>query len=91
MEWPQGLTPVFFEHKRVVSLKLHWRISWGIRHQVLVFQLLEHVSVLAKIFFRHAPVCSGEVIEGAVAVPIASRSIIGVVRHNEYVEMASGI
>jgi len=91
LEWPQGSTPVFFEHERVVSFKLHWRISWGIRHQVLVFQLPEHFSVLIKIFFQHALVLSGEVIEGTVAVPIVSRRIIGVARHDECVETGSGI
>jgi hypothetical protein len=29
LEWPQGSTPVFFEHDTVVSFKSHWRISWG--------------------------------------------------------------
>ena len=53
---------------------------------MLVFQLPEHFSVLIKIFFQHAPVLSGEVIEGTVAVPIVSRRIIGVARHDECVE-----
>lgn len=58
---------------------------------MLVFQLPEHFSVLIKIFFQHAPVLSGEVIEDTVAVPIVSRRIIGVARHDECVETGSGI
>ena len=75
----------------MVSFKPHWPISGAIRHQVLVFLLPEHFPVLIKVFFQHAWVLAGEVIQGTVAIPIVSRPIIGVARHDECVETGSGI
>ena len=49
---------------------------------MLVFLLPEHFPVLIKVFFQHAVVLAGEVIEGTVAIPIVSRPIIGVLRHD---------
>ena len=58
---------------------------------MLVFLLPEHFPVLVKVFFQHALVLAGEVIEGTVAVPVVSRPIIGVACHDECVETGSGI